>query len=66
MALRVSNSRCELLCTLDAPDCDEEAVTSSGGRPLLVFEAFTGNDAADRGGGVIGERELSMFDKDGA
>jgi hypothetical protein len=65
MALRVSNSRCEALCTLAAPGCDDECVTSLGGRPLLVFEAFTGSDAADRGGGVIGERKLSMLDKDG-
>jgi hypothetical protein len=64
MALRVSNSRCSVLCTFDASGCDEEAVTSLR-QPLLVFEALTGSDAADRGGGAIGEREFFIFDKDG-
>lgn len=65
MALRVSNSRCEVLRTLNAPGCDGEAETSLGGQPLFVLEAFTGSDVTDSGGGAVGERKLSMFGKDG-
>lgn len=30
-----------------------------------MFGVFAGNEAADRRGGAVGERKLSMFDKDG-